>query len=196
MFKNLYDKVITWSKHRHAEKYLAILSFAESSFFPIPPDVMLAPMVLAEQKKAWRLALLTTIASVLGGMLGYAIGFFAFDMIQPWLEGSHYWEKYQLAEQWFVNWGFWAIFIAGFSPIPYKVFTIAAGALSMMFLPFVLASFIGRGGRFFLVAGLLYWGGDKFEAKLRHYMDIIGWSVVVLLVIAIAVYKLVYVAAV
>ncbi len=196
MFKKLYDKAISWSKHRHAEKYLAILSFAESSFFPIPPDVMLAPMVLAEQKKAWRLAFITTIASVLGGMLGYAIGFFAFDMIQPWLEGSHYWEKYQLAEQWFVSWGFWAIFIAGFSPIPYKVFTIAAGALSMMFLPFVLASLVGRGLRFFLVAGLLYWGGDKFEAKLRHYMDVIGWSVVVLLVIAFTVYKLVYVAAV
>lgn len=196
MFKKLYDKVISWSKHRHAEKYLAILSFTESSFFPIPPDVMLAPMVLAEQKKAWRFALITTIASVLGGMLGYAIGFFAFDMIQPWLEGSHYWDKYQLAEQWFVSWGFWAIFIAGFSPIPYKVFTIAAGALSMMFLPFVIASFVGRGLRFFLVAGLLYWGGERFEAKLRHYMDIIGWSVVVLIIIAIALYKLLYVAAV
>jgi membrane protein YqaA with SNARE-associated domain len=196
MFKKLYDKVISWSKHRHAEKYLAILSFTESSFFPIPPDVMLAPMVLAEQKKAWQFALITTIASVLGGMLGYAIGFFAFDMIQPWLEGSHYWDKYQLAEQWFVSWGFWAIFIAGFSPIPYKVFTIAAGALSMMFLPFVIASFVGRGLRFFLVAGLLYWGGERFETKLRHYMDIIGWSVVVLIIIAIALYKLLYVAAV
>lgn len=196
MFKKLYDKVISWSKYRHAEKYLAILSFTESSFSPIPPDVMLAPMVLAEQKKAWRFALITTIASVLGGMLGYAIGFFAFDMIQPWLEGSHYWDKYQLAEQWFVSWGFWAIFIAGFSPIPYKVFTIAAGALSMMFLPFVIASFVGRGLRFFLVAGLLYWGGERFETKLRHYMDIIGWSVVVLIIIAIALYKLLDVAAV
>jgi len=192
MFKKLYDKVIQWSKHRHAERYLLLLSFAESSFFPIPPDVMLAPMVLAEQKKAWRLAFLTTIASVLGGMLGYAIGFFAFDMIQPWLAETHYWSKYQLAEQWFSDWGFWAIFIAGFSPIPYKVFTIAAGALSMFFLPFVLASFVGRGLRFFLVAGLLAWGGEKFEARLRHYMDIIGWSVVVLLLLAVAVYKFFY----
>jgi len=192
MFKKLYDKVILWAKHEHAEKYLAVLSFAESSFFPIPPDVMLAPMVLAKQEKAWRLALVTTVASVLGGMLGYAIGFFAFDMIQPWLEGSHYWPKYQMAEQWFADWGFWAIFIAGFSPIPYKVFTIAAGALSMMFLPFVLASFVGRGLRFFLVAGLLKLGGKKFEAKLRHYMDIIGWSVVALVLIAVAVYKFIY----
>ncbi len=189
MFKKLYDKVIQFSKHRHATKYLAALSFAESSFFPVPPDVMLAPMVLAQQEKAWRLALITTMASVLGGMLGYAIGYFLFDMIQPWLEGTHYWSKYQLAEQWFKDWGFWAIFIAGFSPIPYKVFTIAAGTLSMLFLPFVFASFFGRGARFFLVAGLLAWGGERFESKLRQYMDIIGWFVVVLLVVALGVYK-------
>jgi len=150
---------------------------------------MLAPMVLAQQEKAWRLALITTIASVLGGMFGYAIGCFGFDMIQPWLEGSHYWDKYQLALHWFEKWGFWAVFIAGFSPIPYKVFTIAAGALSMLFLPFVLASFVGRGARFFLVAGLLAWGGERFEAKLRHYMDWIGWTVVVLLVVGVGVYK-------
>ena len=189
MFKKLYDKVIQLSKHRHATKYLAALSFSESSFFPVPPDVMLAPMVLAQQEKAWRLALITTIASVLGGMLGYAIGYFLFDMVQPWLEGTHYWSKYQLAEQWFKDWGFWAIFIAGFSPIPYKVFTIAAGTLSMLFLPFVFASFFGRGARFFLVAGLLAWGGERFESKLRQYMDIIGWFVVVLLVVALGVYK-------
>lgn len=190
MFKKLYDKAIQWSKHRHAVKYLAALSFAESSFFPIPPDVMLAPMVLAQQQKALRLALITTIASVLGGMLGYTIGFFAFDMIQPWLEGTHYWGKYQLAEQWFKDWGFWAIFIAGFSPIPYKVFTIAAGALSMLFLPFVLASFVGRGARFFLVASLLSWGGARFEAKLRQYMDVIGWSVVAVVIAGAGVYKI------
>ncbi len=192
MFQKLYDKAIQWSKHRHAGKYLAVLSFAESSFFPIPPDVMLAPMVLAQRQKAWSLALMTTIASVLGGMLGYAIGFFAFDLIQPWLETTHYWSKYQLAEQWFHDWGFWAIFIAGFSPIPYKVFTIAAGTLSMLFLPFVLASFIGRGARFFLVAGLLSWGGETLEKKLRHYMDIIGWGSVILLTIGVAIYKYLY----
>ncbi|MBT3812245.1 MAG: DedA family protein [Gammaproteobacteria bacterium] len=189
MFKKLYDQAIRWSRHRHATKYLAILSFAESSFFPVPPDVMLAPMVLAQQSRALRLASITTIASVLGGMLGYAIGFFAFDLIQPWLEGTHYWPKYQLAEQWFKDWGFWAIFVAGFSPIPYKVFTIAAGALSMTFVPFVFASFVGRGMRFFLVAGLLAWGGERFEAKLRQYMDVIGWAVVVLIIIGVAVYK-------
>jgi len=189
MFKKLYDKALTWAKHKHAEKYLCALSFAESSFFPIPPDVMLAPMALAQPSKAFRLALLTTLFSVLGGMLGYGIGFFMFDAIAPWLQESHYWQKYLLAESWFKDWGFWAIFIAGFSPIPYKVFTIAAGALQMMFIPFVLASIVGRGARFFLVAMLIAAGGEKLETKLRQYMDIIGWVVVVLVVVGLTVYK-------
>ena len=149
MFKALYDKALQWAKHRHASKYLFALSFAESSFFPVPPDVMLAPMALAQPSKALRFALLTTIASVLGGVFGYLIGYFAFDTIAPWLQETRYWDKYLLARDWFDEWGFWAIFIAGFSPIPYKVFTIAAGALSMMFLPFVAASLVGRGLRFF-----------------------------------------------
>lgn len=192
MFKALYDKALAWSRHRHAVKYLCVLSFAESSFFPIPPDVMLAPMALAQPKKAFRLALLTTLFSVLGGMLGYGIGFFMFDAISPWLQETHYWEKYLLAENWFKNWGFWAVFVAGFSPIPYKVFTIAAGALQMFFLPFVLASTVGRGARFFLVALLLAAGGEKLEAKLRQYMDIIGWLVVGLVIVGTGVYKYFY----
>lgn len=189
MFKKLYDKALTWAKHKHAEKYLCALSFAESSFFPIPPDVMLAPMALAQPGKAFRLALLTTLFSVLGGMLGYSIGFFMFDTISPWLQESHYWQKYLLAENWFKDWGFWAVFVAGFSPIPYKVFTIAAGALQMFFIPFVFASMVGRGGRFFLVALLIAAGGEKLENKLRQYMDLIGWAVVVLVVIGVVVYK-------
>ncbi len=189
MFKKLYDNALLWSKHRHAVKYLGALSFAESSFFPIPPDVMLAPMALAQPDKAIRLALITTLFSVVGGMLGYGIGFFMFDNIAPWLQEAHNWEKYLQAENWFKEWGFWAVFVAGFSPIPYKVFTIAAGALQMFFLPFVLASMVGRGGRFFLVALLIAAGGKKLELKLRQYMDIIGWAVVVLVLIAGGVYK-------
>jgi membrane protein YqaA with SNARE-associated domain len=192
MFKKLYDKTIEWAKHRHAEKYLCSLSFAESSFFPIPPDVMLAPMALAQPEKALRLALLTTIFSVLGGMLGYCIGFFMFDVIAPWLQETHYWEKYLRAEEWFEQWGFWAVFIAGFSPIPYKVFTIAAGALQMFFLPFVLASVVGRGARFFLVSILLAKGGKKLESKLRQYIDFLGWAVVVLVIVGGIVYKYLY----
>lgn len=188
MFKKLYDQVLYWSKHRHALKYLVAISFAESSFFPIPPDVMLAPMALAQPSKAFRFALWTTVASVMGGMFGYGIGYFLFDSIEPWLKTSNYWEAYQTANAWFEQWGFWAVFVAGFSPIPYKVFTIAAGTLNMVFLPFVLASAIGRGGRFFLVAMLLAAGGEKLEGKLRDYMDRLGWGLTALVVIGGAIY--------
>ncbi len=189
MFQKLYDRALLWSKHRHAAKYLAALSFAESSFFPIPPDVMLAPMSLSRPDKAWRLALLTTLASTAGGMLGFAIGYFMFDGIAPWLQQSRYWDSYLLAENWFREWGVWAVFVAGFSPIPYKVFTIAAGALQMLFLPFVAASFVGRGARFFLLALLIAAGGEKLESGLRRYMDRLGWAIVAIVVIGAIVYK-------
>ena len=183
IFSPLYDRAMQWSRHRHAPFYLAGLSFAESSFFPIPPDVMLAPMSMANPSKSWRLAGLTTIASVLGGLLGYAIGVFAFDLVQPWLgEGGRYDGAFQQAKVWFDQWGVWAIFIAGFSPIPYKVFTIAAGVLSMALLPFVLASAVGRGARFYLVAALMAWGGARMEGTLRRYVDRIGWILLLLIV--------------
>ncbi len=178
LFTRLYALVIRWAGHPHAPRYLAALSFAESSFFPIPPDVMLAPMALANRKRAWYYAGLTTAASVLGGILGYAIGVFAFDVIAPWLHKAGYWDEYLQARDWFERWGFWAIFLAGFSPIPYKLFTIAAGVMSMILLPFVLASLIGRGARFFLVAGLIVWGGERMERLLRTYIDVIGWTVI------------------
>lgn len=184
IFSALYDKVLGWSRHRHAPYYLGGLSFAESSFFPIPPDVMLAPMALARPERAWRYALWTTVASVLGGMLGYLIGMFAFEAVEPWIREAGYWEGYQRAGEWFETWGFWAIFLAGFSPIPYKVFTISAGVIGMAFFPFVLASAIGRGTRFYLVAGLMRWGGERMERTLRDYVDRIGW-VLILLVIAL-----------
>lgn len=159
------------------------MSFAESSFFPVPPDVMLAPMCLASPGRAWYFAFLTTLTSVAGGLLGYAIGFFALDAVLPWLEQSHYWPAYQSAVNWFERWGFAAVFIAGFSPIPYKVFTIAAGALSMALLPFTLASIVGRGLRFFLVAGLMAWGGARMEALLHRFVDRLGWATVVLVAV-------------
>lgn len=189
LFSALYRRAMLWSRHRHAPWYLASLSFAESSFFPIPPDVMLAPMSLASPAKAWRFALITTLASVAGGLFGYAIGHFAFDAIEPWLRQSQYWSSYQVAVAWFNDWGFWAIFVAGFSPIPYKVFTIAAGALSMALLPFTLASLIGRGARFFLVAGLMAWGGPRMEATMERYIERVGWASVALVVIGVLVYQ-------
>jgi len=187
LFSPIYEKVLSWSRHQHAPRYLAALSFSESSFFPIPPDVMLAPMVLANPHKAWNLALLTTITSVLGGVLGYLIGMFSFEMVEPILRDAGYYPKYLQAKAWFDEWGFWAVFLAGFSPIPYKVFTITAGVISMAFLPFVVASAIGRGARFFLVAALLSWGGKEMEDTLRKYIDIIGWVTVALVVILLVI---------
>jgi membrane protein YqaA with SNARE-associated domain len=183
LFSPLYRKALAWSRHPHAPRYLGAMSFAESSFFPVPPDVMLAPMCLASPARAWYFALLTTLASVAGGLFGYAIGYFALDAVLPWLEHSRYWPAYQTAVSWFGRWGFAAIFIAGFSPIPYKVFTIAAGALSMALLPFALASVVGRGMRFFLVAGLMAWGGARMEALLHRFVDRIGWATVVLVAV-------------
>lgn len=186
LFSPLYARAMQWARHRHAPVYLGTLSFAESSFFPVPPDVMLAPMCLARPERAWRFALLTTLTSVTGGLAGYAIGYFAFEALAPWLQTTKYWASYQTAVQWFSDYGFWAVFIAGFSPIPYKVFTIAAGALSMALLPFTLASIIGRGARFYLVAGLMKWGGEPMEAALQRYVDRIGWATVALAALAIA----------
>ncbi|MFC7433695.1 YqaA family protein [Hydrogenophaga bisanensis] len=188
LFAPLYERAMQWARHRHAPWYLGGMSFAESSFFPIPPDVMLAPMALARPEKAWLYAWITTLASVAGGVFGYFIGLLAFDAIEPWLQTSRYWGAYQTATQWFDEWGVVAVFIAGFSPIPYKVFTIAAGALSMALLPFTLASVVGRGARFFLVAGLMRWGGARMEAQLRQHIDRLGWATVALVALGAAAY--------
>jgi membrane protein YqaA with SNARE-associated domain len=183
LFGSLYDKVLAWSAHPHAVRYLCALSFAESSFFPIPPDVLLAPMTLAQPRRGWRFALLTTLASVVGGVAGYAIGWFAIDAIEPVLRSAGYWDGYLTATEWFGRWGFLAVLAAGFSPIPYKVFTIAAGALQMLLPAFILASFLGRGARFFLVAGIIIWGGERMERRLKQHVDMIGWVTVALLIV-------------
>ena len=182
IFGPLYERVLDWSRHQYAERYLGALSFAESSFFPIPVDVMLAPMCLAKREKAWRYAIIATVFSVLGGLAGYAIGIGIFDVIEPWLADSHYWAAYQTSREWFDTYGVWAIFVAGFSPIPYKVFTIAAGVAALSLPGFFLASVVGRGARFFLVTGIVVFGGDKLESTLRKYVEGLGWAVVVLAV--------------
>lgn len=183
IFSPLYAMAMRWSRHPRAPWYLGGLSFAESSFFLIPPDVMLAPMSLARPDKAWRYAALTTVMSVLGGVFGYLIGMFFFDLVEPFLHQWHLWDKFLLAKEKFAEYGFWFIFVAGFSPIPYKVFTIGAGVLNMALLPFILASVIGRGARFYLVAGLMYWGGERMEQSLHRYVDRLGWLVVVAVII-------------
>ena len=189
LFTRLYGSVMTWASHPHAGYYLGGLSFAESFIFPIPPDVMLIPMTVAKPARAWRFALLTTITSVLGGVLGYFIGAFAFEYIEPWLQASAYWPEFETTRAWFDEWGVWVIFVTGFSPIPYKLFTITAGLLSLAILPFVLASFVGRGARFFLVAGLLRYAGPRIEPWVRKYVERIGWLTVVVLVIMIIYFR-------
>jgi membrane protein YqaA with SNARE-associated domain len=184
IFSPLYARVMRWVRHPHAPWYLFGLSFAESSFFPIPPDVMLAPMSLAHPPRAWRYAALTTLASVLGGILGYLIGLFAYDLVAPWIEAAGYGEKFRLVQAWFDEWGFWAIFVAGFSPVPYKLFTVGAGVVSMAFIPFIIASAIGRGARFFLVSSLMYWGGERMEQALHEYIDRLGWLTILAALIA------------
>ena len=178
LFSNIYKKVIELAKHRHAEYYLGGLSFAESSFFPIPPDVMLMPMSLARPERWFRYALLTTIASVLGGIVGYFIGIWAFEWLESILTTGGYADKFEQAENLFNKWGVAAVLVAGFSPIPYKLFTISAGLMSMAFFPFVVASAVGRGARFFLVAGLVAKAGPKMEPTILKYIEWLGWLVV------------------
>lgn len=184
VFSSLYLWTLRWAEHRFAPRYLAALTFAESIFFPIPPDVLLAPMVLAKPEKAWYFASLTTVASILGGAVGYWLGYLMFEpWIQPLITQFGYQERFNIAIEWFNQWGVWVVFIAGFSPIPYKLFTVSAGFLHMAFLPFFIASAIGRGLRFFLVATLIKWGGIAMEKKLRQWVDVIGWSVVAIIVV-------------
>ena len=189
MFKRLYNRVLQWAEHRYASHYLFFLSVAESSFFPIPPDVMLAPMCLAKPSKSFSYALITTVGSVLGGIIGYCIGFFSFELVEPLIESIGYAHKFDVVKEWFDNWGFWAILVAGFSPIPYKVFTVTAGLLGMYFLPFVLASIIGRGARFYLVAYLVSLGGDGLRHRLNDYIEKIGWTVTAAIILGIVIYK-------
>ena len=179
IFSRLYDLVLSWAAHPKAPRYLAALSFAESSFFPIPPDVMLAPMVLAQRHRAWFFAALTTLWSVLGGVAGYLIGMFLFGLVaEPIIQFYDAQAGFNSAREQFQKHGIWIVFLAGFTPIPYKLFTISAGLAAMSLMPFVATSLIGRGARFFLVAGLIYAGGERFEAQLRRYADGIGWAVV------------------
>ncbi len=188
IFSRLYLRVLNWSKHPHAVYYLFIVSFTESSFFPIPPDVILAPMAMAEPKKAWWYAFLTTLASTLGALGGYLIGMFGFFLIHPILMKLGYMAAYEEAQQLFIHWGAWILFLAAFTPIPFKLFTVAGGALHMALIPFIIGSTIGRGLRFFLVAALMRFGGKHIDKYLRRFVDWIGWATLILALIALALY--------
>lgn len=186
--QRLYDRVLLWSGHPRAPAIMSGLSFAESSFFPIPPDVMLAPMCLARPEKGWTFATLCTVSSVAGGVLGYLIGRLAFHWIEPWLMSSSYAEVFAYAVGAFERWGVVYILLAGFTPVPYKIFTIGAGVVGMPVIPFLIGSAIGRGARFFLVAGLIRMMGERAAERLRGWVDTAGWAVLLLAVIGLLIW--------
>ncbi len=189
IFQGIYQQVMRFSRRKNAPYYLSALSFVESFILPFPPpDVMLAPMAVARPSHALRFAGLTLLFSVLGGLIGYLIGAFLFDLAEPYIIDWGYQAPFETAIGWFAQWGFWAVLVAGFSPVPYKVFTIAAGVLNLALIPFILASIIGRGARFYLVAWSLARFGPAIEARLIQYIEIIGWAIVGALLLAIGVY--------
>lgn len=183
MLRKLYDRTLELAEHRHATAWLFVIAFAESSFFPIPPDVLLIPMVLAARSRWARIALVCTIASALGGIFGYLIGAFAFDQVgKPILEFYHATEKFARAKDAYNANGILIVFTAGFSPIPYKIFTIASGVTGMDPVSFVLASLVSRGARFFLVAALLWKFGDPIRAFIEKRLGLLTLLFCVLLV--------------
>ncbi len=185
LFSGIYNKVMQWAAHPHAERYLIGVSVFESIFFPVPTALMVAPMAIARPDRAVRIASIATIMSVLGGVVGYYLGFFAINAIEPILQDVGYWDKYLTAQKWFAEWGFWAVVVAGFSPIPFKLFTLSAGALSMALVPFVLAAIVGRSAHFFLVALLMAWAGPKMEPVVRKYIEWLGWFSVIAIALLI-----------
>lgn len=181
--RRLYTWMMRQAESAKAPYALAAVSFAESSFFPIPPDVMLVPMVLANRSKAWRYAALATVASVLGGMAGYAIGYFLLQSIgQPILEFYGYGARMEQALSWFREYGVPILVIKGMTPIPYKLLTIAAGASQMNLVAFAAASVVARALRFFLVAGLLYFFGEPIRDFIEKRLVLVTTLFVVALV--------------
>jgi len=185
VFTRPYEMMMSWIGKRGAEKYLYGLTFCESVFFPVPTDVMLAPMCALNPPRTARLVILTTVFSALGGVFGYVIGLFLFDQIEPWLRGTAYWDEYGEAVELFGEWGIWIIFIAALTPIPYKLFTISAGVLGQNLLLFVLATLVGRGMRFGIVGYSMKWFGPALSGHIEKRIEIIGWVLVALLAAAI-----------
>jgi membrane protein YqaA with SNARE-associated domain len=174
MLRGLYDKVVELSKGKQALPTLAAVSFAESSFFPIPPDVILIPMALANPHKARLYALVCTVASVLGGILGYAIGALLFDTVGQWLISLYgYGESVEAFREAYVKWGAWVILIKGLTPIPFKIVTIASGFAGYDFFMFVILSFITRGARFFLEAELLRIYGEPIRSFIEERLTLV-----------------------
>ncbi len=184
MFRALYDWVLRLAHHRHALPALAAVSFAESSFFPIPPDAMLIPMIVARRDQAFRIALVCTVASVLGAMLGYYIGYGLMQTVGAWVVHAYHLEaKLQTAIHAYQSeYGAWIILLKGLTPIPFKLVTIASGAASFNFPLFVLLCTITRGARFFIVAALLKRFGEPVQAFIEERLNLFAWAFLILLV--------------
>lgn len=181
--RKLYGWTLHWGRTKHAKFALFSLAFAESSFFPIPPDVLLIAMTVADRAKWWILAILTTAGSVLGGMFGYYIGLTLFDAIgKPILEFYHFQSVFDLVRLKYEEHAFLAVFTAAFTPIPYKVFTIAGGVFRISFLDLIVASIAGRGGRFFAVALALRIFGKRISETIEKYFDILSFVFAALLI--------------
>lgn len=177
MFRRLYDWMMRLAGHRRALPALAAISFAESSFFPIPPDVMLVPMVLAQRSKAFLIATVCTVASVIGGMFGYAIGYFLFETIGAWVISLYHLEgAMETFRAEFAQYGTWIILVKGLTPIPYKLVTIASGVAHFDLFTFLWASIVTRGLRFFIVAGLLWKFGDPIRNFIEKRLEVLTWG--------------------
>ena len=183
MIKSMYDWMMRAAASKRAPQALFTVSFIESSFFPIPPDVMLIPMCIAERAKAWYFAAVATVGSVLGGLAGYAIGYFLFDLVgKPLLDLYGYADKFQEFAGQYNEYGAWIVFMAGLTPFPYKVITIASGATAMNIVVFMIASVVARGMRFFAVAGLLYFFGQPIRDFIERRFGMVTAAFFVLLV--------------
>jgi membrane protein YqaA with SNARE-associated domain len=182
MFRALYDWTLRLAGHRHAIRWLAVISFAESSFFPIPPDALVVPMVLARREQAWLIATVVTVSSVLGGIAGYAIGMFLYDSVGQWLIRLYgMGEGIEAFRATYREWGAAIILIKGFTPIPFKLVTIASGIAGFSFPIFVAASVVTRGLRFFLLAWLLKRYGEPMQAFIERRLTLVGWLFLALL---------------
>lgn len=186
LFHNLYNKVLNWSSSKFAIYWLSSISFLESSILPYPiQDIILASMSLKNKNKAYYYALVCTISSVLGGIAGYFIGYYAYDVLLPFMQEMDYMDMLERARVWFGIYGVWVIAIAGFSPVPYKIFTITAGVLSMHLVPFIAMSMLSRGARYFLVSFLVKRYGDRCDKWLQKYIDRLGYALIVVVIIGV-----------
>jgi membrane protein YqaA with SNARE-associated domain len=186
LFRPLYERTLSWSAHPRAPMLLTLLSFVEAIFFPVPPEVMLAPMSLARPHRAFWYATLSLAGSMVGMFIGYAIGYFALEAAMPLLERFGYADQFDEIKRQAAENGFWLLLIAGFTPIPFKVFTLASGAVGMPLLPFFFGALIGRGKRVYLVAGAIRLGGARAEAALHRHIEPVGWTALILLACVVA----------